>query len=597
MSIKSTAVKNYINDIGVNTQVFVFAGSDPNLENSNTSQSAINLWNYSDFAVRVGKNSIVAVVPYIKWFAKKPYKPWSSTQINTGNFYAYNDQNGYVYLCISDNVNNRSDSYGTHISNVRPTHTSGIQRYNDGYAWKPLYKITPSFHRFVTSNWIPVISFDTFDDSPKISQLKMTQNFCTQVNNTGVCGSCGIYAKLPLSTDDDTGTIEYSKGDLFTVTQNITCSDCHYLMYNNNKFKSVFYGDGQTVPTSIEILDNYELVGSLIESNEVSQSSPYYYLYDINQNDNLDEGSIVSAFIDLSQFSAEQLITTVPDPEFTIISNSGINGKIKLKTGLYQNKYIIVGIEVVSPGSFYKDIRLSIDSSILSVDSAALLAAINVNLDTIDGLGFDPISILGAEHVMIDSRIEKQLIESSEIFLPDSLNFFGMVENPISTVDLSNSNANTYISGSDQNIKDDIIYRTTIQARITNPTSSKLPAKGDKFSLNNATLSTAVIEDSRIKTSVTRDMLIGGISPISTTQTKAEIKNVLYAKYPYLIGVTMDGSENTTNKDNNTITQITGTPQFVQYSGKPVSTKKLNTDLNLSELDSVIIRINMIKGM
>ena len=97
------------------------------------------------------------------------------------------------------------------------------------------------------------------------------------------------------------------------------------------------------------------------------------------------------------------------------------------------------------------------------------------------------------KELIYDSRIEKQLIESSGIYLPDSLNLFGMVENPTSTVNLSNPSANIYTSGSDQNTKDDVIYRTTIQAKVTNPTPAKLPAKGDKYSVASPTLSTAVL--------------------------------------------------------------------------------------------------------
>ena len=108
MSTKSVNVKNFVKDTGVKNQLFVFAGYNPNPLLSEANESAINLWNYSDFSVRVGQNSVLPVVPYVKWTQKKPYKPWSSTSPNSGNFYAYNDQNGYVYLCISDNASNRT---------------------------------------------------------------------------------------------------------------------------------------------------------------------------------------------------------------------------------------------------------------------------------------------------------------------------------------------------------------------------------------------------------------------------------------------------------------------------------------------------------
>ncbi len=599
MSIKSTSVKNYINDCGVKTQIFAFAGYDPNIISSNATQGAINLWNYSDFAVRVGKNSLCAVVPYVKWVAKKPYRPWSSSEPNAGNYYAYNDQNGYVYLCISDNATNRTDLRGGNVSNVRPTHTAGIQTYSDGYSWKPLYRITPSFQRFITASWLPVISFDTFDDSPKQTQLKITQNFCTEASSTGETGSCAIYAKIPLSTDDDAGTIEYQIGDLFTTTTNITCSDCHYLMYLNEKFKSVFYPSGETIPDSIEILDNYSLVGSLIANNELSQSSPYYYLYDINQNDTLGEGGIVSAFIDLSGFDSSDLTTTVANPEFQIISNSGRDGRIRLKTTIYNNNYLINGIEVIDAGSYYKDIKLVMDESLISIDSNTLVSAITVNLDTIDGLGFDPVSVLDAQHVMIDTRIEKKLVEDSNILLPNTLNFFGMIENPLSETAVGSQ----WISGSDQNVKDDIIYRTTVQARVSNVSAGLLPDSnenydfGDDIAIPVVTSPLPDVQGPQITSATTKDILIGGVSPIGSTASKVEFKNLLYKKSEYLVGATMAGTGEASTKVNSLVDDILSVPEFVQYSGRPVSTKKLNSELNLSDTDSVIIRINMIKGM
>lgn len=599
MSTKTTAVKNYINDCGVKTQIFAFAGYDPNTISSNATQGAINLWNYSDFAVRVGKNGLCAVVPYVKWIAKRPYKPWKSGEPNTGNYYAYNDQNGYVYLCISNNSDNRSD-IDVNVSNLRPSHTSGIQKYSDGYAWKPLYKITPSFQRFITANWLPVISFDTFDNSPSFTQLKNVESFC-DTSAVGITGTCAIYAKLPLNTDTDSGTIEYQIGDLFTTAVNITCSDCYYLMNLNEKFKSVFYESGETIPNSIEILDNYSLVGSLIEQNQLSQSSPYYYLYDINQNDNLSEGAIISAFIDLSIFNISDLVTTVENPEFEIISNTGRNGRIRLKTRIYNNSNIISGIEVIEPGEYYKDIRLVMDSSIISIESSLLVSAISVNLDTIDGLGFDPMSILNTQNVMIDSRIEKPIIESSNINLPTSLNFFGMIENPLSE---DTSSAEQWISGSNYNVKDDIIFRTTVQARVSNTTPGNLPDNGEEYEIGGdfaIPVSTSVLpatqQGPQITSSTTKDILIGGISPIGSTASKVEFKNLLYKKANFLVGATLEGSDTAAIKTDNLIESILAVPEFVQYSGKPVSTTKLNSELNISDTDSVIIRINMIKGM
>lgn len=591
MTTKSTSVKNYIKDAGVNTQIFLFAGYDPDAAISNSTQVATNTWNYSDFSMRVGKQSLTAVIPYVKWVQSRPYKAWSTVEPNTGNFYAYNDQNGYVYLCISNNTSNRKDTGAETVSTIRPTHTAGIQRYSDGYSWKPMYRITPSLERFVTSKWLPIISFETFDNTETQTQLSLTQTFCN--NSTSTMGNCGVYAKLPLSTDDNSGTIEYETGTLFTVAENISCSDCHYLMYNNEKFKSVFYQTTDTIPTSITIYDNYSLVGSLIASNQLSQASPYYYLYDINENDQLNEGAIVSVFIDLSGFSTSQLITTIQNPEFTITSNTGTDGRIRLLTSLSNGNYVISGIEVITSGSYYKDITLDMNSSYISMDIDMLLAAITVNLDTVDGLGFDPVDVLGSEHVMVDARIDKKLITDSGILLSDRLNYFSMIENPLSE---SPTTGKQWISGSEKTVNSDVIYRTSVSVKIDNATSD-LPDTGEYYNVK--ALTSASIADPTITSATTNDILIGGTQTTSSVNANVELKNVLFNKSDYLVGLTLGASpgKNPSVRNGNTIAKINAKPTFVQYSGKPVITSKLNTALSISDTDSVIIRINMVKGM
>lgn len=591
MSAKSLKVKNFVKDTGTKNQLFVFAGYNPNANISDSNEASINLWNYSDFSVKVGQNSILPVVPYVKWERSRPFRPWSSTQPNSGNFYAYNDQNGYVYLCISDNNENRTDHSGRAVTTIRPSHTSGIQKYSDGYSWKPLYKITPSIERFVTASWLPVISFEIYDATPQVNQLKLTQNFCGNLDS-GRTGQCGVYAKIPLNTDDDSGTTEYEMGDLFTISNNITCSDCHYMMYNNEKFTSVFYEKTASVPTSIAIKNNYDLVGSLINENQISSASPYYHLYQINENDNINEGSVISAFIDLSGFSSSQLISNKVNPFLNVTSNTGTGAKIRLKTTIYQDSNIIAGIEVVEPGSNYKDITLSLDSGILNIDSSLIISVIDVNIDTVDGLGFDPVDILDAKHAMIDTRIEKQTIRDSSIVLPDKLNFFGVIQNPTSFV-----NSNNIVSGSNKNKKIDVIYRTSILVGVGNSSGpTDLPETGEIY---NSTLPESVTDPS-ISSKTTNNILIGGLEPTQTGEggvasfsTRAEVKNISYNKADYLVGLNIVGTSKTTN----TITDVIQVPEFVQYTGKVLSSKKLNGDLNISDTDSVIIRINIIEGM
>jgi hypothetical protein len=584
MSTKSNNVKKFVTDTGSKKQLFVFVGSNSSDSMSNSSQTSAEIWNNSDFSVRIGQNSLVPVVRNIKWTQQNPYIPWSSLEENTGNFYAYNNQTGYVYLCISDNEDNRTDKIGYGVSRIRPTHTSGTVKYADGYSWKVLYKITGSLERFVSAKWIPVVSFDIFDSGSQSTNLEMAQSFCG-VCGTSEIGQCAIYSKTALSTDDDAGTFEYLTGDLFTTAENISCSDCYYFMKDNDQFLSKFYSDGETIPTSITINDPYTLVGELISNNELSSASPYYHLYNINENDDLDEGSIVSAFIDLSQFTNNQLIVSSSNPLFSIISNSGSGGTIRLKTFIDSSgNNIIKGMEVVNTGSGYKDITLDIDSSILdeSLDKSQLLSAISINLDTIDGLAFDPVTVLNAQHVMIDARLEKQTIQQAGIGLPDNINFFGLVENPIGIC-----GSTEVTSGSNLNKKRDVIFRTTTKVQVSNPASASLLPLVDE------------VYDVEGTTNPLTDVLMGGTvttDEIAKT-SEIEVKNIIYTRANELVGKGISGPKGTSPKLNSTIDSILEQPDFIQYSGKILSTTKLSSNLNVADTDSVIIRINIVKGM
>ena len=584
MSTKSNNAKKFVTDTGTKKQLFVFVGSDSSDSTSNSTQTNSDIWNRADFSVRIGQNSVIPVVQNIKWTQQNPYVPWSSLQENTGNFYTYNNQTGYVYLCVSDNEDNRKDKIGYSVSRIRPTHTSGTVKYSDGYTWKVLYRITGSLERFVSAKWIPVVSFDIFDSGSQATNLEVTQSFCGP-SGTSEIGQCAIFAKTPLSTDDDIGTTEYLKGDLFTIADKISCSDCHYFMKDNDQFISNFYANGEDVPSTITINDPYTLVGELVNNNELSSASPYYHLYKINETDDLDEGSIVSSFIDLSQFTNTQLIVNSANPQLNIISNTGSNGILKLKTFIDSSgNYIVKGIEVINPGSGYKDIVLDIDSSILNenLDKSQLISAITVNLDTIDGLAFDPVTVLNAQHVMIDARLEKQSIQQAGIGLPSVVNFFGLIENPTGICGSSE-----VTSGSNLNKKRDVIFRTTTKVQVSNPASaSLLPITDEIYDMDNTT-------------DPFTDVLVGGVvsTDESAKTTEVELKNIVYSRVSELVGKGISGPKGVSSKLNSTIDSILEEPDFVQYSGKILSTTKLSSNLNVSDTDSVIIRINMVKGM
>ena len=579
MGTKSQNIKNYIKDIGVRNQLFAFAGTDDSSTSSESAQTTIDIWKNSNVGVKVGQNSVIPVVSNIKWIEKKPYIPWSSININYGNYYVYNEENGYVYLCISDNEKFRKDYRGNNVSNIRPSHTTGTQTYSDGYVWKVLYKITPSLERFVTSSWIPVVSFETFDSSTQSTLSQQIITYCNPDTPTSK-GICAVFLKQPLIQADT--LIEYSVGDLYATLEETKCNECFNLFLDNDKFTSIYYGSKGSVPTSITINDKFTEVGNSIQSNDISMSSPYYYLYDINNSDDILEGSIISCFVNLSEFTGTQLQVTSENPEFIVSSNTGSGARIQLLTYITNNGAIVVnGINVINPGIGYTDVTLEMDQNIF-VDTSIkdlILAVIEVNLDKIDGFGFDPVDVLDAQHMMIDVKIDKTQLNDAKIELPNSLNFFGLLVNPIETT----NNGNEIISGSIDNKKLDTIYRTSSKIAVTKVSTNRLPVVGDKVDITYTTNG---------QTSTVFGAKITGTEEISSTVRWAELSNIQYNIVDKLVGANVY----TSGSEYSTITSIIKKPNFVQYSGKILSTTKTN-DLSIEDPETVIIRINMVKGM
>ena len=576
MSTRSQNIKNFIKDVGTRNQLFVFAGQDDASTVSDASKTQIDIWRNSNFGVKVGQNSLIPVVPNKKWTEKKPYKPWSSNSQNNGNYYVYNEENNYVYLCISDNEKNRKDYQGNNVSNIRPSHTTGTQTYSDGYVWKVLYKITPSLEKFVTSTWIPVVSFDTFDSTPQTSLNSQANSFCG--GDTSISGNCSFYAKKGIVNASDSS--ECSANSLnFSINQ-IKCSICYDLSIDNERYYVVFSED--TPSSTYPGIDKYTEVENNININEISPSSPYYYLYDINANDNLSEGSVVSCSLDLSSFTQSQLQLSVSNPEFIITSGSGNGARIQLTTIITNSDSIVIdGIKIIDPGSGYKDIILDLDENIF-IDTSVkdlLLAVVEVNLDKIDGLGFDPVEALNSEHVMIDVRLEKTDLSSEKIELPEYFNFFGLISNPEETT----ISGTQIVSGSTQNKKLNTFYRTSVKATLSKVSTNPLPSRGDTVTLeytkNNSTNTISNVK-------------IIGLESLTSSSENVELGNIDYSTSDELVG----GKVYTSSTQYSTITSIDAKPNFVQYTGKILSTSKTD-NLSVEDPETVIIRINMVKGM
>jgi len=427
-------VVDYINKIGRVKYPYLFIGKTQNTDNNgNTSRMFIDGYKDADLTYKVTRNDVSGVIENVQWSRSKMFVPWMANLTETQkNYYVYNSQNQFVYLCISNNVDNRSDLTGQ-VSTIRPTHTSGIQTYSDGFSWLPVYKITPGMQKFISSNWIPVISLENFEEPTQgNTPWEKANYFCNSSPTTE--GFCAVYVNKTKSIPTSSSTYDYySAGDLYTTFEG-TCSEC-YFSFNDNlddDYTSVFYENQADIEPSIEVLGKIDLVASLISQGKIPTNSPYYALYQSWLKNGIEDGGVVSVFIDLSDMSETELVTNVENPYIRVISSTGSGAEIRIKTFINESKnYQIKGIELISHGQDYKDFLLEMQNSPdFNITEADLISRITINLDRSDLLGLDPSQLFNCKNMMTHVSFGNQELNDIGVDFPSSINFYSLIENP-----------------------------------------------------------------------------------------------------------------------------------------------------------------------
>jgi hypothetical protein len=575
---KSNILKDYLNNIGTKNQLFFLFGHMPTPSTSNTSQSAIDSWKNSEMSYKVGRRDSIAVVPANIWKSGYVYDYWKSKQINTGNYYALNKTNNIVYLCISNNSLDRKDLSMSSASTQIPNHEYGIKKYKDGYSWLALYRITTDMNRFLNNTWMPVISFDDYRQT-NISKYNSAEKFCPQSQASTVY--CGIYFKENTQIETTSGTFTtYEKGTLYTSIRT-ECQKCYYLFENDDRYETLAYVSSTDVLNSITIKDKFDQIEELVSTNQISTSSPYYSLYQMSKN-GLEDGAIVSAMLDLTGFDTANLVVDTPNPEITVSSSSGSGAKLIFTTYVnLDGENIINGVSLITNGRNYKNPVLSINYSIFpyltSTQVDELISSIEVNVDNLDGLNFDPISALSAENIMFDIRVETNVLKQQNLSIPRKINFYALVENPIEILD----DTIEIVAGSQYGKDDTYIEKTTAKVKLT-----ATPTILDPEEELSGTLT---LVDGR----VVQNVNVLGVEVAGAT-TSAELNNFNYVDIDEISTVTIDSVVYT-------VDEVVYKPSFKQYSGKIAQTKTFTNDLkfgnaNTDSENTRIFRINIVKG-
>jgi len=142
------------------------------------------------------------VVPRINWVSGTTYAAYSTTDdaLFSKNFYVLTDDY-YVYKCIAA---------GAGASTIKPTGTSTSQ-FNtaDGYTWKFMYDITPSFAvNFLTNEYMPVPS------GSAVSSLQTTVQNAASYSGGSPIGGHGA------SAVDELGASYVMVSKLFSYSEN-----------------------------------------------------------------------------------------------------------------------------------------------------------------------------------------------------------------------------------------------------------------------------------------------------------------------------------------------------------------------------------------
>ena len=156
----------YINDIKRDTRILsFFLGSTATQAGTpgSSEQRRIESYREASFYRVIDKDNVDVVTKKNDW-AQVPFQTWNLFTDNLNNHYCVNANN--VYLVIGNSELNTTKDDEQQSPSIRPTHTNGVVKHNDGYEYLYLYTISASAGNVTSGNlWIPVpdINLDQYE--------------------------------------------------------------------------------------------------------------------------------------------------------------------------------------------------------------------------------------------------------------------------------------------------------------------------------------------------------------------------------------------------------------------------------------------------
>jgi hypothetical protein len=464
----------------------------------NTIDDDNDVWNEINFLKKIKESDMSVVARRVDWSSGSVYYPYASSGIPTGatgtqrNFYAMTDDMD-VFLCMSGNENNRSDLFGQSASTVKPTRATDNTVLSDGYRWKFLYKLDLAHSKFLTSNYIPVVDLDDYDETSGSSTIQEEALRSGCGISAGMSGSCCFYFNED-SIDPITDVV-YRKGDLDFCVDDIECSKCFSYSKNlNRNYNFTRFGtcDKNACAPTRTIKTGYELI--LGDRKNINPSRGNFLQAEVYKSAVDNDGQIQSVSIDLTDLTDTDLTTTTESPIVTVSSSTGTGASIRLTTrnsgvvdGVQQ--YVITGITLASAGSGYRDIN------IVSV-SNSLSSRIKINLDYVGGLGANPRHALGATKFMIAAAIRSDKLSTEAGTLQSTFTRHGLIRDVLVRASTQSGLSAEYVAGSNANRDEEKILsnltKLELQAGLSSfrfTSGSETFARGDLLT-NSTTLTT-----------------------------------------------------------------------------------------------------------
>ena len=410
------------------TKWHFYLGGDPTLR-KNVNENAFDWGTDVNLLYKIRENDVNFVTDRVDWKGGIAAVPWSPNSNSDTNTLFFNSTNNIAYLCVSDNLLNRSDSTirGRRASRYAPSHTTGIKTYEDGYTWYALFIIDPGKIDLITTSKIPVMSIDDFNTD--ITNTSLVQKY-SQTCGSGytATGTCCLYNKDAYK--DGLG-ITYDKGSLSYVKVTTECYKCSELAQKLNCeyiFKSGItsfsaYPTCTPCDCSIEIIDKIIQIERNLEN--LNPSGFYRHVYKNYENWS-NSSEILSIFINLEGLSDVEKTISIENPTVTFESITGTDALAQIITdNLGNGSYRIKGIQLLTYGKNYKNGDAI--PKITGLENSFLNSLIEVNVAPED-FPENPVSMLNNLETCIKVSLTNKMIEDTGTNLR-SFSRYGIIKN------------------------------------------------------------------------------------------------------------------------------------------------------------------------